>query len=74
MYNVHCFAPTGTFKTYHTTSKEEAVLIHVEFAGILHYLHTHLEGEEKLVPLKETSTCIPKEKDTCTDVHVYTFK
>ena len=39
-------------KTYNSSTEEEVVFIHIEFAWLLKNLSTHLEGEEQLVPLK----------------------
>ncbi len=38
--------------SYESSSEEEAVLIHVEFASHLQDFGTHLEAEEQLVYLK----------------------
>ena len=41
--------------TDHAPAEEEAVFVHVDFAGRLQDLGTHLEGEQKLVSLKQTT-------------------
>lgn len=45
--------------TDHSSTQEEVVLVHVDFAGCLQDLGAHLEGEEQLVPLKQTATGVP---------------
>lgn len=49
----------GPVVSYHSTAEEEAVLFHVEFSSDLKEFGAHLEAEEKLVSLKQTTTCIP---------------
>lgn len=46
---------------YKSSSEEEAVLVHVEFASHLQDFGTHLETEEELVGLKQTTACVSKE-------------
>ena len=48
--------------TYHTTSQEEIVLIHIDFGGMFQDLGTHLEGEQQLVTLKQTTAGEPEIK------------
>lgn len=45
--------------TDHSSTQEEVVLVHVDFAGCLQDLGAHLEGEEQLVSLKQTATGVP---------------
>lgn len=54
--------------SYESSSEEEAVLIHVEFASHLQDFHTHLEAEEQLVDLKQPATRVPAEDDTSAGV------
>jgi hypothetical protein len=49
----------NNLQTYHSTAQEEVVLIHIEFASVFQNLGTHLEGEQQLVLLKQTSTRVP---------------
>lgn len=48
--------------TYHATSEEEAVFIHIYLISILQNLYTHLEREQQLVSFKQTSAGIPLKK------------
>lgn len=50
--------------SYNSTSKQEVILIHVEFSGHLQNFGTHLEAEEQLVSLKQTTTRVPAQHKT----------
>lgn len=50
--------------SYNPSSKEEVILIHVEFSGHLQDFHTHVEAEEQLVSLKQTATRVPARNKT----------
>lgn len=50
--------------SYESSSEQEVVLIHVEFASHLQDFDTHLEAEEQLVDLEQTTTRVPAEDDT----------
>lgn len=50
--------------SYKSSSEEEAVLIHVEFASHLQDFGTHLEAEEQLVDLKQTAAHVPAGDNT----------
>lgn len=50
--------------SYKSSSEKEVVLIHVEFASHLQDFGTHLEAEEQLVNLKQTTTRVPAEDNT----------
>lgn len=50
--------------SYNPSSEEEAVLIHVESASHLQDFGTHLEAEEQLVDLEQSTTCVPGDDNT----------
>lgn len=50
--------------SYESSSEEEAVLVHVEFASYFQDFGTHLKTEEQLVHLKQTTTCVPAKENT----------
>lgn len=53
--------------SYYSSSEEEAVLVHIEFASHLQDFGTHLEAEEQFVYFKQTTACVPVEDmHTCT--------
>ncbi len=54
--------------SYESSAKEEVVLIHVEFAGNLQDFGTHLKAKEQLVDLKQTTTRVPVEDNTLSDL------
>lgn len=49
----------GKKHSYNSSSQEKVVLVHVEFSSMFQDLGTHLEGEEQLVPLKQSSASVP---------------
>ena len=48
--------------TYHSPSEEEVVFVHVELSSSFKNLGAHLEREQQLVTLKQTTTGVPEEK------------
>jgi len=51
--------PGNEHSTNNASTQEEVVLVNVQFSSCFQDLGTHVEGEQKLVSLKETSACIP---------------
>ena len=47
--------------TYHSSSKEEIVFVHIELSCSFQYFRAHLEREQQLVAFKETTACKPEQ-------------
>jgi len=57
--------------THDASTQEKVVLVDVQFASSLEDLCTHVEREEQLVSLKQTTTCIPTAERQ--QAHTHTF-
>ena len=51
----------GSCSTYHSSSKEEIVFVHIELSCSFQYFRTHLEREQQLVAFKQTTACKPEQ-------------
>lgn len=48
--------------TYHSSSKEEIVFVHIELSCSFQYFRAHLEREQQLVAFKQTTACKPEQE------------
>lgn len=62
--------PKCLCRSHQSSSKEEVILVHVEFAGHLQDFGAHLEAEEQLVNLKQTTARVPEEDKTQVEGHM----